>query len=137
MGIRTAWQAIAQSPRRFLASSWPWRSLAYLLAGIAPSAAVAIGVLALVSAPAGRAAPVVLPLLAVAILLSGPVVARYERWRLRLLEPGGVLVTCSCSYNVDEAAFGQVVYEAADLEKAEKQGEDPLSKKYIDELSAE
>ena len=44
--------------------------------------------LALVNAPAGRAAPVVLPLLAVALLLSGPVVARYERWRLRLLEPG-------------------------------------------------
>jgi signal transduction histidine kinase len=88
MGIRTAWQAIAQSPRRFLASSWPWRSLAYLLAGIAPSAVVAIGVLALVTAPAGRAAPVVLPLVAVALLLSGPVVARYERWRLRLLEPG-------------------------------------------------
>jgi signal transduction histidine kinase len=88
MGIRTAWQAIAQSPRRFLASSWPWRSLAYLLAGIAPSAALAIGVLALVNAPAGRAAPVVLPLVAVALLLSGPVVARYERWRLRLLEPG-------------------------------------------------
>jgi hypothetical protein len=88
MGIRTAWQAIAQSPRRFLASSWPWRSLAYLLAGIAPSAVVAIGVLALATAPAGRAAPVVLPLVAVALLLSGPVVARYERWRLRLLEPG-------------------------------------------------
>ena len=37
MGIRTAWQAIAQPPGRFLASSWPWRSLAYLLCGIAPS----------------------------------------------------------------------------------------------------
>jgi 23S rRNA (cytosine1962-C5)-methyltransferase len=32
---------------------------------------------------------------------------------LRLLKPGGILVTCSCSYNVDEAAFGQVVHEAA------------------------
>ncbi len=32
---------------------------------------------------------------------------------LRLLTPGGTLVTCSCSYNVDEAAFGQVVHEAA------------------------
>jgi 23S rRNA (cytosine1962-C5)-methyltransferase len=31
----------------------------------------------------------------------------------RLLKPGGILVTCSCSYNVDEAAFGQVVHEAA------------------------
>jgi 23S rRNA (cytosine1962-C5)-methyltransferase len=32
---------------------------------------------------------------------------------LRLLQPGGFLITCSCSYNVDEATFGQVVYEAA------------------------
>lgn len=32
---------------------------------------------------------------------------------LRLLEPGGFLVTCSCSYNVDEAMFGQVLYEAS------------------------
>ena len=32
---------------------------------------------------------------------------------LRLLNPGGYLVTCSCSYNVDEASFGQVIYEAS------------------------
>jgi 23S rRNA (cytosine1962-C5)-methyltransferase len=32
---------------------------------------------------------------------------------LRLLAPGGYLVTCSCSYNVDEAMFAQVVYEAS------------------------
>jgi 23S rRNA (cytosine1962-C5)-methyltransferase len=32
---------------------------------------------------------------------------------LRLLNPGGTLVTCSCSYNVDEATFGQVIHEAA------------------------
>jgi 23S rRNA (cytosine1962-C5)-methyltransferase len=32
---------------------------------------------------------------------------------LRLLKPGGYLVTCSCSYNVDEATFAQTVYEAA------------------------
>ena len=32
---------------------------------------------------------------------------------LKLLSPGGYLVTCSCSYHMDEAAFGQVVYEAA------------------------
>jgi signal transduction histidine kinase len=88
MGIRTAWQAIAQSPRSFLTSSWPWRSLGYLLCGIAPSAAVAAGVLAYVSLPSSRAAPVVLPLVALALLLSGPVVARYERWRLRLMEAG-------------------------------------------------
>src|SRR5512140_1892094 len=32
---------------------------------------------------------------------------------LRLLNPGGTLVTCSCSYNVDESMFAQVVHEAA------------------------
>jgi 23S rRNA (cytosine1962-C5)-methyltransferase len=32
---------------------------------------------------------------------------------LKLLEPGGFLVTCSCSYNVSEAAFIDVVADAA------------------------
>ncbi len=32
---------------------------------------------------------------------------------MKLLRPGGVLVTCTCSYHVDEASFGQIVYEAA------------------------
>ena len=32
---------------------------------------------------------------------------------LRLLSPGGYLVTCSCSYHIDEATFGQILYEAA------------------------
>jgi 23S rRNA (cytosine1962-C5)-methyltransferase len=32
---------------------------------------------------------------------------------LRLLAPGGILVTCTCSYHVSEAAFGELVYEAA------------------------
>ena len=30
---------------------------------------------------------------------------------LKLLNPGGTLVTCSCSYNVSEAAFAEIVYE--------------------------
>ena len=30
---------------------------------------------------------------------------------LKLLNPGGILVTCSCSYNVSEAAFAEIVYE--------------------------
>jgi signal transduction histidine kinase len=88
MGIRTAWQALGQRPWRFLASSWPWRSLAYLLCGIAPSAAVAAGVITFFALPASRTAPVLLPPLVVAILLSGPLVARYEWWRLRLVEIG-------------------------------------------------
>jgi 23S rRNA (cytosine1962-C5)-methyltransferase len=32
---------------------------------------------------------------------------------LRILNRGGHLVTCSCSYNVSEAGFAEVVYEAA------------------------
>jgi 23S rRNA (cytosine1962-C5)-methyltransferase len=32
---------------------------------------------------------------------------------LKLLQPDGVLVTCSCSYNVNEAMFAGIVYEAA------------------------
>src|SRR6266550_2138589 len=32
---------------------------------------------------------------------------------LKLLNPGGMLVTCSCSYNINEAAFADVVYDAS------------------------
>ena len=32
---------------------------------------------------------------------------------LKLLNPGGILVTCSCSYHVSEGLFAQIVYEAA------------------------
>lgn len=32
---------------------------------------------------------------------------------LRLLEPGGTLVTCSCSHHIDEAMFAEVVHAAA------------------------
>jgi 23S rRNA (cytosine1962-C5)-methyltransferase len=32
---------------------------------------------------------------------------------LKLLNPGGILVTCSCSYNVSEGMFAEIVYEAS------------------------
>jgi 23S rRNA (cytosine1962-C5)-methyltransferase len=32
---------------------------------------------------------------------------------LKLLNPGGTLITCSCSYNISEAAFAEIVYDAA------------------------
>ena len=32
---------------------------------------------------------------------------------LRLLNPGGYLITCSCSYNVDEAMFAEAVFDAS------------------------
>jgi len=43
-------------------------------------------------------------------------VRRYKEINLRalkLLRPGGYLVTCTCSYHVDEATFGEIVYAAA------------------------
>ena len=36
-----------------------------------------------------------------------------NRRALKLLRTGGYLVTCSCSYNVDEAMFGQLLHDAA------------------------
>ncbi len=42
--------------------------------------------------------------------------AGYKEINLRafkLLNQGGMLVTCSCSYNVNEAAFAEIVYDAA------------------------
>ena len=32
---------------------------------------------------------------------------------LKLLRPGGTLVTCSCSYHINEAAFGEIVHDAS------------------------
>ncbi len=32
---------------------------------------------------------------------------------LKLLNPGGTLITCSCSYHVNEAAFAEIVFDAA------------------------
>jgi 23S rRNA (cytosine1962-C5)-methyltransferase len=32
---------------------------------------------------------------------------------MRLLGPGGYLVTCSCSYNVSEEMFGSVLHQAS------------------------
>jgi 23S rRNA (cytosine1962-C5)-methyltransferase len=32
---------------------------------------------------------------------------------LKLLNPGGTLITCSCSYNISEAMFAEIIYDAA------------------------
>ena len=32
---------------------------------------------------------------------------------LKLLEPGGTLITCSCSYHINEAAFAEIVHDAS------------------------
>ncbi|MFD5318911.1 sensor histidine kinase [Streptomyces sp. NPDC127098] len=86
MQHRTAWQALAQRPLGFLASVWPWRALGYLLSGVAFGAltSVVLLVTALVGAVSLLLLVGIVPLLAVA--LSGILVARIERWRLRLVD---------------------------------------------------
>jgi signal transduction histidine kinase len=46
---------------------------------------VAAAILALLASRSSNAAPLVLPPVVLALLLSGPVMARYEHWRLRLM----------------------------------------------------
>lgn len=85
----TAWGALADRPWRFLASSWPWRSLAYVVS----SPFVALVVLAgLVGAV--LAGIVLSPVwIGIVMLYSLPVlgvgVGRLERWRVRLMQAPG------------------------------------------------
>ncbi|MFC7307047.1 sensor histidine kinase [Streptomyces monticola] len=86
MRHRTAWQALGQNPLRVLGSSWPWRSFAYLLSGVAFGAvATALLVAALV---AGLVSLVVVvgAVILLGVALSGIPVSRFERWRLRLVD---------------------------------------------------
>ncbi|MGC0402044.1 signal transduction histidine kinase [Streptomyces sp. SAI-126] len=84
MHPRNVWQAMSRPG--FLLSAWPWRSVGYLLTGAVAGAVVLVGVVTLAVAGGALAAVLVgLPLL-VMLALSGVVVARTERWRLRLLD---------------------------------------------------
>lgn len=83
--MRTAWQAMGSNPLRFLASSWPWRSFAYLLS----TPFVAVPTLVVLAAAAGIGV-VTSPLLIGIVLLSsmpvlGVPLGAVERWRLRLM----------------------------------------------------
>ncbi|EKX63279.1 sensor histidine kinase [Streptomyces ipomoeae] len=86
MRHRTAWQALGQNPLKVLGSSWPWRSLAYLLSGVVFGSVITV-VLVLVLA-AGLVGLVVLvgAVVLVGVALSGVAVTRIERWRLRLVD---------------------------------------------------
>jgi signal transduction histidine kinase len=83
---RTALQAVAQEPFRFLGTAWPWRALLYLLSGVLAGATTfgamaAIGFLGVVSLVFAVGAALLL-----AGVLIGLPVARLERWRLRLVD---------------------------------------------------
>ncbi|MBB6346261.1 sensor histidine kinase [Nonomuraea muscovyensis] len=77
----TALEALNQRPIPFLRSAWPWRSVAYLLAGTALGL-VAVA-LVVVSAAAATAAAVAV---AVVLVATAPLLGRFERWRLRLVD---------------------------------------------------
>jgi len=64
-----------QRPLRFLRSSWPWRSAAYLLTGVVVGVAMTLFTITV--------GLLVLPL---TLVLGGVLVARVERWRLRLVD---------------------------------------------------
>ncbi|MET7603668.1 sensor domain-containing protein [Streptomyces avermitilis] len=84
MHPRNVWQAMSRPG--FLLSSWPWRSVLYLLTGAAAGAAALVGIVTV--AVIGGALAVILvglPLL-VCVALAGIPVASLERRRLALID---------------------------------------------------
>jgi len=92
MIARTALEAAARPPRRLLGSAWPWRSLAYLLAGLVPALlplALLAGLAVFNQAVADPPLPVLLALGLAALLIllaAAPLALRFERLRLRLAD---------------------------------------------------
>ncbi|AYJ48356.1 sensor histidine kinase [Rhodococcus sp. P1Y] len=86
MSPRTAWQAIALHPLRFVATTWPLRGLAYLSSGVVFGAVAGSVLIALAVAGTVLTLVVVGLGLLVAAVLFSTVVARVERWRLRLID---------------------------------------------------
>jgi len=86
MEVRNALDALSMRPTRFLRSAWPWRSVAYLAGGALLGITTIVAVIGLLLA--GLALTVVVVGVAgfVATVLSGVVVGRLERWRMRLVD---------------------------------------------------
>ncbi|MFI6297738.1 sensor histidine kinase [Nonomuraea sp. NPDC050790] len=78
----SALEALGARPLGFLRSSWPWRALAYLLAG------AVFCVVPLVVAAGSEVLPgwAAVGAGVVALVAFGPFVARFERWRMRLVD---------------------------------------------------
>ncbi|WP_068924275.1 sensor histidine kinase [Planobispora rosea] len=83
---RTVLEALTRQPLGFLRSSWPWRSLGYLLSG----ALFGIAALTLIEVAVLLGAPVALALGTLTVACGGFVVGRLERWRLRLIDSAPV-----------------------------------------------
>ncbi|GAB7187358.1 histidine kinase [Kitasatospora sp. Ki12] len=86
MIVRNTLEALAQRPLAFLGSSWPWRSLGFLLAGAAVGAG-ALGLAALLVLLWGGLGPGAVAVLLPPVAVAGLAAAGYERWRLRLVTP--------------------------------------------------
>jgi signal transduction histidine kinase len=86
MPVRTALDALAMRPTRFLRSSWPWRSLAYLTGGALIGMATICAVVALLALGLVLSVVVVGVAGYVATVLSGVLVGRLERRRMRLVD---------------------------------------------------
>ncbi|MGW0532194.1 histidine kinase [Streptomyces sp. NPDC003032] len=84
MIARNTLEALAQRPLSFLTSSWPWRSLAYLLSSAATGACVA-GLGALLYFLWSALGPLAVVVVLASAALVALAVSRYERWRLRLV----------------------------------------------------
>lgn len=87
MTARTALSAATAPPWRLARSAWPWRSLAYLLAGLVP-AALPLALLAGIEL-LRPGLPALIGLLLVALLIvvaAGPLIAGFDRRRLRLVD---------------------------------------------------
>ena len=86
MPVRNALEALTMRPTRFLASSWPWRSLAYLTGGALLGLATIVGVLTLMAAGAALSIVVIGIAGYLATVLSGVAVAALERRRMLLVD---------------------------------------------------
>jgi signal transduction histidine kinase len=78
---RTALEALGRRPVAFLGSAWPWRSLAYLVAGLLPAVPWAV-----VAAAVTDPGPALMAGAVLAVPAVLPLVARLERRRLPLVD---------------------------------------------------
>ena len=86
--MKSVWAALAS--RRYLVSSWPWRSYAYLLSSV-PVGVITIGVLAGAVGVSAVLSPLIVGVLMLtAFPLLGVLIGVVERWRVRLMLPDGV-----------------------------------------------
>jgi signal transduction histidine kinase len=86
MPVRNALEALTMRPTRFLTSSWPWRSLAYLIGGTLIGFATIVATVSLLAAGLVLSFVVIGVAGYLATVLSGVAVGRLERWRMRLID---------------------------------------------------